>query len=79
LLRHPQADRPGGLFPELTEREREVLGLIAGGHNNAEIARQLFVSGKTVRNHITNIFSKLQVAWATREGISPRDAGLASG
>ena len=79
MLRHPQADRPGGLFPELTEREREVLGLIAGGHNNAEIARQLFVSGKTVRNHITNIFSKLQVADRAQAIVLARDAGLASG
>ncbi len=49
-------------FSELTDREREVLDLIAGGYNNTEIAQKLVISPKTVRNHITNIFSKLQVA-----------------
>ncbi len=49
-------------FSELTDREREVLELIAGGYNNTEIAQKLVISPKTVRNHITNIFSKLQVA-----------------
>ncbi len=48
-------------FPELTERELEVLRLISQGLNNQEIAQKLFLSPKTVRNHITNIFSKLQV------------------
>jgi DNA-binding NarL/FixJ family response regulator len=47
---------------ELTEREREVLDLIAGSYNNVEIANKLVISPKTVRNHITSIFSKLQVA-----------------
>ena len=49
-------------FPELTDREREILNLIAQGHNNGEIAERLVLSAKTVRNHISNIFSKLQVA-----------------
>lgn len=49
-------------FSDLTDREREVLDLIAGGYNNTEIAQKLVISPKTVRNHITNIFSKLQVA-----------------
>jgi DNA-binding NarL/FixJ family response regulator len=49
-------------FPELTEREREILALIADGARNPDIARRLFISPKTVRNHISNIFSKLQVA-----------------
>ena len=47
---------------ELSVREREVLELIAAGYNNAEIAHKLVISPKTVRNHITSIFSKLQVA-----------------
>ncbi len=46
----------------LSEREREVLELIAAGYNNSEIAQKLVISPKTVRNHITSIFSKLQVA-----------------
>jgi len=46
---------------ELSVREREVLELIAAGYDNTEIAHRLVISPKTVRNHITNIFSKLQV------------------
>lgn len=64
------------LFPELTDREREILGLIAEGRNNAEIAQRLVLSGKTIRNHITNIFSKLQVADRAQAIVRARDAGL---
>ena len=64
------------VFPELTEREREVLGLIAQGSNNAEIARELVISRKTVSNHITNILSKLQVADRAEAIIKAREAGL---
>lgn len=63
-------------FPELTEREREVLTLIAQGVSNKEIAEKLFISMKTVSNHITNIFSKLQVADRAQAIIRARDAGL---
>jgi DNA-binding NarL/FixJ family response regulator/class 3 adenylate cyclase len=63
-------------FPELTEREREVLTLIAHGVSNKEIAEKLFISMKTVSNHITNIFSKLQVADRAQAIIRARDAGL---
>ncbi len=49
-------------FPELTGREREVLQLIADGATNRDIASRLVLSPKTVRNHISNIFTKLQVA-----------------
>ena len=63
-------------FPELTEREREVLVLIAQGVSNKEIAEKLVISMKTVSNHITNIFGKLQVADRAQAIIRARDAGL---
>jgi DNA-binding NarL/FixJ family response regulator len=66
----------GTPFPELTERELEVLRLIAQGLNNQEIARKLVLSPKTVRNHITNIFSKLQVADRAQAIVRAREAGL---
>lgn len=64
-------------FPELTEREREVLGLIAQGLTNTAIAERLVLSPKTIRNYITEIFSKLQVADRAQAIIRARDAGLA--
>lgn len=64
------------LFPELTDREREILGMIAEGRSNNEIAQRLVLSGKTIRNHITNIFSKLQVADRAQAIVRARDAGL---
>ncbi len=63
-------------FPELTDREHEVLDLIAQGKNNTEIARQLEISQKTVRNHVSNIFNKLQVADRAQAIIRAREAGL---
>jgi DNA-binding NarL/FixJ family response regulator len=63
-------------FPELTEREHEVLDLIAQGRGNAEIAQALAISPKTVRNHISNIFDKLQVADRAQAIVRARDAGL---
>jgi DNA-binding NarL/FixJ family response regulator len=68
---------PEEAFPELTPRELEVLELIAKGDNNSQIAEKLVISGKTVRNHITSIFSKLQVADRAQAIIKARDAGLA--
>lgn len=65
-----------GAFPELTPRELEVLTLIAQGANNSQIAEQLVVTDKTVRNHITSIFSKLQVADRAQAIIKARDAGI---
>jgi DNA-binding NarL/FixJ family response regulator len=62
--------RAGRRFPELTEREVEVLELIARGLNNAEIARRLVVSDKTVRNHVSSVFSKLHVDGRTYTGDS---------
>lgn len=67
---------PGKIFPELTPRELEVLELIAQGANNNQIAEKLVISDKTVRNHITSIFSKLQVADRAQAIIKARDAGL---
>ena len=64
------------IFPELTDREREVLTLIAQGHTNAAIAEKLVLSPKTVRNHVSTIFSKLQVASRAEAIIRARDAGL---
>ena len=67
---------PAPAFPELTERERELLNLIAQGLNNAAIAEHLSLSPKTVGNHISNIFSKLQVADRAEAIVRARDAGL---
>jgi DNA-binding NarL/FixJ family response regulator len=64
------------VFPELTDREREVLTLIAQGRNNTEIARALSVSLKTVQNHVSNICSKLRLVDRTEAVIRAREAGL---
>jgi DNA-binding NarL/FixJ family response regulator len=63
-------------FPQLTDRERQILELIAEGLNNAEIARRFVLSPKTVRNHISNIFAKMHVADRAQAIIRARDAGL---
>jgi DNA-binding NarL/FixJ family response regulator len=63
-------------FPDLTEREREVLILIAQGRSNSEIAQELVIGQKTVRNYISSIFSKLQVADRAQAIIRAREAGL---
>lgn len=63
-------------FPELTDREREILHLIAQGHSNPEIAERLLLRTKTVQNHVSNIFSKLQVADRAQAIVRARDAGL---
>jgi DNA-binding NarL/FixJ family response regulator len=73
------ADRPRGtevVFPQLTAREHEVLDLIAAGRSNAELAAALVLSPKTVRNHVSNIFAKLQVADRAQAIVLARDAGL---
>ncbi len=64
------------LFPTLTEREREILRLLARGQSNPTIANELFLSPKTVANHVSNIFGKLQVADRAEAIIRARDAGL---
>ncbi len=75
----PSSGRPSrqqAAFPELSEREREVLTLLAEGRSNPDIARRLYLSPKTVRNHVSNIFTKLQVADRAQAIIRARDAGL---
>ncbi|MBL8057571.1 MAG: response regulator transcription factor [Anaerolineales bacterium] len=67
---------PKEVFPALTDREREILGLLAQGQANADIARQLSLSVKTVHNYVSNIFSKLQVADRTQAILRAREAGL---
>jgi DNA-binding NarL/FixJ family response regulator len=82
------ADRLGGFFgslgsvagraafPELTEREREVLDLVARGHDNRRIARELVLSEKTVRNHVSNVMTKLDVSDRAAAAVRARNAGL---
>jgi len=72
----PRPAGPAEVFPDLTEREREVLELIAQGLDNREIARRLTISHKTVRNHVSNIFNKMQVAGRAEAIIRARDAGM---
>lgn len=72
-VRHASAGRA---FPQLSEREREVLELIAAGLPNAEIATRLSLAPKTVRNHVSNVFTKLQVADRAQAIIRARDAGI---
>jgi DNA-binding NarL/FixJ family response regulator len=80
LMQYFSAPRPDNTaaeaFPELTEREHEILGLIARHETNPEIAKRLHLSQKTVRNHVSNIFTKLQVADRAQAIIRAREAGL---
>lgn len=68
--------RSAPLFPELTEREREVLALISQGRTNGDIAAELVLSLKTVQNHVSNICHKLQVVDRTQAVLRAREAGL---
>ena len=72
----PPVGIPPQAFPTLTDREREILNLIARGHPNPSIARQLSLSNKTVGNYVSNIFTKLQVADRAQAIIRAREAGL---
>jgi DNA-binding CsgD family transcriptional regulator len=75
----PQATEPGALpkpFSQLSEREREILELIAKGLDNPQIAQGLFLSEKTVRNHITSIFGKLDVHNRGQAIVCAREAGF---
>ena len=74
--------RPAGgaqPFAELTDREREILDLVARGLTNQAIARRLVLSEKTVRNHVSNVFAKLQVTGRAEAVARARDAGLGEG
>lgn len=79
FLTRPLSAYDQQLFPELTTREREILDLMAAGKPNGDIARQLFISPKTVRNNVSSIFAKLQVADRAQAIIRARSAGLGSG
>jgi peptide-methionine (R)-S-oxide reductase len=67
---------PATAFPPLTAREREVLDLVAAGRNNAQIAATLYLSPKTVRNNVSNVLTKLQVADRAEAIVRAREAGL---
>ena len=67
---------PPQAFPELTEREHEILALIAQGISNHEIAQRLNISLKTVRNHVSNIYNKMQVTDRVQAVLRAREAGL---
>jgi len=69
----PQSPVP---FPELTDREREILDLLAAGRRTAAIAQELFLSPKTVSNHLTSIFAKLEVADRAAAIVRAREGGL---
>ena len=78
----PQRQQPGLPYEELTSRELQVLQLAADGLSNKEIAGKLVISEKTVKNHIANIFSKLQVndrtqaiLYALRKGLVTMSPG----
>ena len=66
-------------FPQLTERELEILDLIAAGRNNAQIASSLYLAPKTVRNNVSNILAKRQATDRAEAIIRARDAGLGGG
>ncbi|MEU3250238.1 response regulator transcription factor [Streptomyces sp. NPDC006997] len=77
LLSQEEAGTGQGRGGTLTDREREVLGLIADGRSNREIARALILSEKTVKTHVSNILMKLDLAdrtqaalWAVRHGVT---------
>jgi DNA-binding NarL/FixJ family response regulator len=72
-------DYAAKVFPELTDRERDVLTLLAEGRRNSEIAQALHLSDKTVRNHVSSVLLKLQVPDRTAAAIKAREAGIADG
>jgi DNA-binding NarL/FixJ family response regulator len=79
LLQNFSQPQPPQLFPELTEREREVLVLLAAGASNLTIARDLGLTTKTVANHVSNILAKLQAADRAEAIVRARRVGLGNG
>jgi DNA-binding NarL/FixJ family response regulator len=75
FFKTPETEPPQA-FPELTERENEILALIAQGASNEAIAKQLNISLKTVRNHVSNIYNKMQVTDRVQAVLRAREAGL---
>jgi DNA-binding NarL/FixJ family response regulator len=74
-----RAPAPEEPFPELTDRERSVLELLAAGKSNDAIARELFVSNKTARNAVSSIYAKLHAAGRAEAIIKAREAGFGRG
>ena len=79
LRRFFSAPAPPEPFPDLTDREREILDLIARGASNHEIATRFTLSEKTVRNYVSTILTKLQVAHRAQAIVRAREAGLGVG
>jgi DNA-binding NarL/FixJ family response regulator len=71
--------RASAAFPDLTERELDILELIAQGRSNAEIGQRLGIASKTVRNHVANVLNKLEVADRSQAIVRAREAGLGRG
>lgn len=76
FVRGPAPEPPRPSFPELTEREHDVLERLARGHTNDAIARELYVSNKTVRNAVSSIYAKLHAAGRAEAIIKAREAGF---
>jgi DNA-binding NarL/FixJ family response regulator len=75
----PMVDSPkkqSDEFADLTEREFEILELVARGHNNKEISNRLSLSVKTVQNYVSSILAKLQVADRIQAMVRAREAGM---
>jgi DNA-binding NarL/FixJ family response regulator len=77
-LAHQRRHTPTRLFPQLTDREFDILTLIAEGLDNQAIARDLVLSPKTVRNHVSNVFAKIQAADRAQAIVLARRVGLGS-
>jgi DNA-binding NarL/FixJ family response regulator len=72
----PRPSAPVDAFPEPTEREHQILALLAQYQTNPQIARSLQLSPKTIRNHVSNVFAKLQVADRAEAVLRAQQAGL---